>query len=535
MSFYDPDRRVWSGPRIASSFDPKRGLGEVLLDLLSRNPDKLVQIDADTGRTLSRDQLKLRAIRIAQHLREEFDLSGVNDIVTIAASSSENLTPVAIALQLLAVPYNTLFPNFTVDEMAHMMSKTQSRLAFCDAWNYVTVRDAAQSAVKGEVNFFILDGSVDGVPSVDELLKETGRENEFQPAKVNDPSKTIYSIFCSSGTTGPPKGICLSHSNKINSFLMPIYRDYVYLAIGSIHWISVAFTHDMAIFYDSVVVITRKPFSEDLFFDLIEKYRINGLNGPPVFAHALARHPRAKSADLSSLKLWGIGGYFVSDDIRDAVDALLPGGKSYTIYASTECALIAADLLQRKRGAVGPVLSNLEIKIVDDEGRSLGVGEQGELWIKRSPPFLGYFKNEEATAAVLDAEGWFQSGDLGYFDDEGFLYLVDRKGDLFKFRNDSVSPQQLEDIIVQMEGVKKVCVVGIPTDDRREELPTAVVVRDEGSTISEQAIVQFVEERVMDHKRLRGGVYFVDEMPFTSKGNVKRKTVRKMIMDQEIK
>ncbi|XP_058839556.1 uncharacterized protein LOC131695046, partial [Topomyia yanbarensis] len=313
-----------------------------------------------------------------------------------------------------------------------------------------------------------------------------------------------------------------------------IFNNLVFLAMGSIHWISVAFTHDMAIFYESTVVLTRKPFSEDLFFDLIEKYRINGVNGPPVYSHALVQHPRAKRVDLSSMKLWGIGGYFVSDGLRDAVDALHPSGRSFTIYASTECGLIAADLLKRKRGAVGSVLSNLEIKIVDDEGRSLGVGEQGELWIKRTPTFLGYFKDEKATAEALDAEGWFRSGDMGYFDEEGYLFLVDRKGDTFKYY-DAVSPQQLEDIILQMEGIKQACVVGIPTQERSKELPTAVVVRDVPSAVSEEDIVLFVEKRVTDHKRLRGGVYFVDGMPLTSKGNVKRKVVRKMIMDGEIK
>ncbi|XP_053692589.1 uncharacterized protein LOC128741037 [Sabethes cyaneus] len=533
MSSYDPDRRIWSGARVDPPIDPKRSLGEALLELLSRNPDKPVQIDAHTDRTLTRGGLRLRSIRIAQNLQSLG--YGANDIATIAAMTSENLMPVTVALQLLALPYNSLFPNYAVDEMAHMMGQTQSRLVFCDAWNYETARDAARKEVVNDVRFFILDGAVDGVASVEELLAETGKEHEFQATAVDDPSKTTYSIFCSSGTTGKPKGICLSHANKTSSFCTPVFSNLVFLAIGSIHWVSVAFTHDLAIFCDSVVVITRKPFSEDLFFDLIERYAINGINGPPVYAHALMNHPRIAKADLSAIKLWGIGGYFVSDSIRDAVDAALPAGRSFTIYASTECGLIASDLAKRKRGAIGQVMPNVQIRIVDEEGQSLGTGELGELWIKRFTPFVGYYKNEEATKAVLHEDEWFQSGDMGYFDEDRYLYLVDRKGDSFKYANDLVSPQELEDLISQVEGVVQVCVVGIPTADRRQELPTAVVIRRVGSTVSEQQIVQFIEKHVNDHKRLRGGVYFVDQLPCTSKGNVRRKVVRKMILDNEIK
>lgn len=159
------------------------------------------------------------------------------------------------------------------------------------------------------------------------------------------------------------------------------------LALGSIHWISVAYCYDLALFYNSVVVFTRKPFSPELVLDLLEKYRITAINCQPLFANAVAHHPRAKTANLSSLALWGIGGYFVSDSVRDAIDAILPKGKSYTIYASTECGLIATDLFQRKRGAVGTVSPNMQIRVVDDDGNALGVGESGELLLKRSIPF----------------------------------------------------------------------------------------------------------------------------------------------------
>nr|XP_029725091.1 luciferin 4-monooxygenase-like [Aedes albopictus] len=532
MTSYDAERRVWSGPRVEPLFDPGRSAGDVVMELLRRDPEKPVLIDADSGQVLTREEVRTRAVRIAQNLSTKFGLGGnCDEIVTIAALGSENLIPLTVALQCLAVPYNALYPHYTEAEMVHMMKQTQSRLIFCDDLNYPLVMEAAKKSIRETVVIFLLHGSVEGVRSVAELLEETGVEDEFEPAKVEDTTKAIWCILCSSGTTGQPKGICLSHANRTSVFVSEIFSNLTILALGSIHWVSVAYSYDLALIYSGVVVFTRKPFSADLVLDLLEKYRINALNCQPLYANAVAQHPRAKTADLSFLKLWGIGGYFVSDGVRDAVDAILPHGKSYTIYASTECGLIASDLLRRKRGAVGTVFPSMQIRIVDDDGVSLGVGESGELLLRRAIPFPGYFKNEEATGAAFDEDGWFRSGDTGYFDEDGFLHLGDRKSEGFKYI-DHIPPTFLEEIIAQVDGVEQVCVIGLPLDDKSGELPTAVVVRSKDHQVSGETISNYVADRVRDHMKLRGGVHFVDDLPLTSKGNVKRKEVKRMILNK---
>lgn len=142
-------------------------------------------------------------------------------------------------------------------------------------------------------------------------------------------------------------------------------------------------------------------------------------------------------------------------------------------------------------------------------------------------------ENEEATKAAFDSDGWFKTGDLGYFDEEGSLHITDRKDDTFKHIN-PVSPVELEELIKQVDGVQEACVVGIPVKDQSGRLPTAVVVRKVGSAVTEDTIKLYVAERVAGHKQLRGGVLFVEHLPTTVKGNVKRKEVKQMLLDKII-
>lgn len=151
------------------------------MELLNRSPEKPILIDGDSGRVLTRGELRTRAVRIAQNLKKLFNCGEKSDeVVTVAALGNENLIPLLVALQFLAVPYNTLYPNYTEDEMAHMMRQTQSRLMFCDSSNYRTVSKASRKAIEGDVVIFSLDQFTEGARSIEDLLVETGSEDEFK-------------------------------------------------------------------------------------------------------------------------------------------------------------------------------------------------------------------------------------------------------------------------------------------------------------------------------------------------------------------
>ncbi|XP_019539911.3 probable 4-coumarate--CoA ligase 3 [Aedes albopictus] len=537
MASYDSVRRIWSGPRQPCIFNPECNFGQIVLNLLDRSPEKVIQIDADTGREMTRAEMRLRVVRAAQHLQKLG--YGVGDIATVAAVNSENLAPLVLALQVIGAGFNALAPTFDAEEMAHMMRQTQSKLVFCDADNYDTVKVAADKALEGDYRIYVMEDAREAALAVDQLFQPTGTEHMFYPRYLGDSYKLIANITCSSGTTGLPKGVCNSHAQTISCFCRVVnLSTEICLNFSTLYWGTGVYVLNMSVMNDGTRLITRRPFSVDLFYELIAKYRIRFLYTPASYALGITSDARAGEMDFSSIKFWALGASSVSEAIRDAVDGLLKpsGGRSYNFYGTSESGFLAADFMRRKANAVGQVGTNMQVRIVDEDGEPLQVGETGELVVKSiGIPFLGYYKNEEATREALDKEGWFRTGDIGYFDEEKYLYLVDRKKDILKYMGNQVSPSEVEAVIEQMAGVKLVCVTGVPNKTGTSDLVTAVIVKDPSSQLTAEEVEQHVARNLSDPKHLRGGVFFVEQLPMTSNGKVVRRKVRDIILQEHFK
>lgn len=156
----------------------------------------------------------------------------------------------------------------------------------------------------------------------------------------------------------------------------------------------------------------------------------------------------------------------------------------------------------------------------------MDINEIGEIYVMSAVRFLGYANNIEDTKNAFDNEGWFKTGDLGYINEDGDIYVVDRKKDMIKYLNYQVAPSELENFIVGIKGVLSVCVVGIP-DMISGDLAAAIIVKDKNSDLSEQDVIDEVAENFPLFKRLHGGAYFVDGMPLTPSGKIKKIEVRK--------
>uniref|UniRef100_A0A182Q0L1 AMP-dependent synthetase/ligase domain-containing protein n=1 Tax=Anopheles farauti TaxID=69004 RepID=A0A182Q0L1_9DIPT len=418
---YDPETRTWYGPSKTSVFNPEASIGQMIYEILQRSPDRVMQIDIDTGRSMTYAEFRTRLVRFAQNLTAIGVRQG--DVVTLANANSENLAPLACALLTIGAPMNPLAPSFNEDDMANMLRTTKPKLVFCDDNNYEVVRNALGKVVTNKDQMpplYVLESDREDVKHAEDLLKETGQEDQF---------------------------------------------------------------------------IT-------------------------------------KTADLSSVRTWILGGGFIPEKLRDRIDAMLAptGGRTMCVYGLSETGRVTMDAQKRKPKSVGSLVYDAVVRIVDDNGNRLGVGESGEILVQTAGDHGSYYGNEDASLKAKDANGFFQSGDIGFFDDEGYLYIVDRKKDIFKYRNFYISPTDLEAIISQIEGVLEVCVVGIKDENLATDVPAVAIVRLPGAlSLDATQVHKVVDEQVSDYKRLRGGVFFVEELPKTHNGKIVRRKVAEMI------
>lgn len=271
-------------------------------------------------------------------------------------------------------------------------------------------------------------------------------------------------------------------------------------------------------------IITTKPFSGENVAYLINKYKITQFFAAPPQAAILLNSPHFQDADLSHIKSIFTAGSYTSPELISNLKKLMPQAIIVVIYAMTEGGnpiSLAMDGTPK-----GKVSFNVSIKVVDENEKLVGIGEQGEIWIKTAFPFLGYYNNPEANKDLFDADGFFATGDIGYFDDEGSLFLVDRKKDILKYLGNQISPLEIEGIIQKIDGVAEVSVIGIPDKKLMTDLATAMIIKKEGSQLKEDDVIKKIANDLQDHKHLRGGVFFVDEFPMTTSGKVIKRILK---------
>lgn len=202
------------------------------------------------------------------------------------------------------------------------------------------------------------------------------------------------------------------------------------------------------------------------------------------------------------------------------------------MYGLTECAGAVTGYpkgLDPRPGCCGQLLPNTEAKVWDpDTNRNLGPDQPGELCFKGPMTMKGYVKDPENTKNAFDEEGFLHTGDIGYYDEEGFFYIIDRSKDLIKYKGFQVPPIELETILLSHPAVKEAAVVGKP-DERAGEIPVGFIVRHSGSEVTEQELLDLVSENVSVQKRLYGGIQFVAELPKNSTGKIMKKTLRDLL------
>jgi fatty-acyl-CoA synthase len=279
------------------------------------------------------------------------------------------------------------------------------------------------------------------------------------------------------------------------------------------------------IIYSGGTVVLTRFFVPDQVIDAIAKHRVTTMFGIPVMFLLMSMSEKFEGGDFSSIRVMIAGGAPCPVPLIEKYQekgVLFSQGYGLTETAPAVSALPEDDV-HRKRGSAGKQLFHVDIRIFDEDDNELPAGEMGEIVIKGPNVFKEYWNMPEETAAAL-RNGWFHTGDMGRFDEEDYLWIVDRKKDMIISGGENIYPAEVEDCIHAHPKVADVGVVGMP-DQKWGEAPLALVVVMPGEEVSEEEIIAFTRERLASFKRPKK-VIFVEELPRTPTGKILKKDLR---------
>ncbi|XP_063705109.1 probable 4-coumarate--CoA ligase 1 [Culicoides brevitarsis] len=531
MSFYDEKLKIWSSDQFPPIYNPKASVGQLLLHSLKRNSSKIAEISDTYSTKYTFNDILTRSIQAANHLKACGVKKG--DICSVISRNNPDLAPVMFGCFFLGATINTLDVSFDQKDLDHMLGLTEPKFIFAEEDVLVKVKVALERLELSSRIFCF--SNLENIESIQNFFKNPISQEEiddFVPTQISDTENHIGIIICSSGTTGLSKGVCLSEAVLVAQLLraFPSISNDTILAFSSVYWITGMVTLLQGTIDGAVRINTCEPFTPEYFFKLVQKYEITRTFLTPAQIVSCLEHKDMSKANLSTLKMCMTGGSLILEDIRSRFESFLPkNAKVVTLYGMSELgACLTWNFKKIKPNSVGVLINQHSAKIIDEEGNSLSPNEKGEICIKCPYKFLGYFNNPEETKGLTDSQGWMHSGDLGYFDNDGYLFISGRKKEVIKYKNYQIAPGYIESVVQEKTGLAQICAVAVEDLKNGTDLPSVVIVRPSNFELSEKQIIEILNENLTEMKTLRGGIYFVDSLPMTPSGKVQRRIVKEI-------
>ena len=490
-------------------------------------PDKTAIVCGVTGQRYTFGELATAVRRTAAGLHAKGIRKG--DVVGIASPNVPDFAVAFFALTAIGATPSTVNPIATAEEIGAQFSDS-------GAIAVITVPpllEKIQAAVRvaSTVREIFTFGSVDGATPFASLL-EFG---DAAPEISIDAATAVAVLPYSSGTSGIPKGVMLTHRNLIANLIQtqtnpPMLsaddRVIAVLPFFHIYGMTVILAGALA---EGATIVTLPRFELEQFLRTMQDHRVTYANVVPPIVLALAKHPIVDSFDLSALATVFSGAAPLGDDLARACAKRL-NVRVRQGYGLTETSPVthyhpmSADV--DEPASVGPLVANTEARVVDPgTGQDVQRGERGELWIRGPQVMLGYLNKPESTAACMTPDGWFKTGDVAIADEKGWFCIVDRVKELIKYKGMQVAPAELEAVLLSHPSITDAAVIPVP-DDEAGEIPKAyVVVR---APMTEAEVMAFVAERVSPYKKIRR-VEFTDVIPKSPSGKI----LRRLLVEKE--
>ncbi|MER5885153.1 4-coumarate--CoA ligase family protein [Streptomyces sp. NPDC001941] len=485
-------------------------------------------VDGITGTTVSYAQLDLYHRRIAAALADAGVRKG--DVVALHSPNSVVYPAVFHAATRAGACVTTVHPLATAEEFAKQLNDSSARWIVTVSPLLEVARRAAE-LVGGIEELFVCDRA-EGHRSVLDMLAFDGPE----PQVDIDPAEDVAVLPYSSGTTGEPKGVMLTHRSLATNLaqLQPLIPmgpgDRILAVLPFFHIYGMTALLNAPLRHGATVVVLPR-FELDQFLAAIEKHRVTGLYVAPPIVLALAKHPAVARYDLSSLRYLLSAAAPLDARLAQACSARLGLPPVRQAYGMTELSpgthAVPLDAQDPPPGTVGKLVPGTEMRVLSLEtpGKDAAPGEEGELAFRGPQVMKGYLGRPDATAAMIDPDGWVHTGDVGRVDEDGWLFVVDRVKELIKYKGFQVAPAELEALLLTHEGIADAAVIGVYDDDGNE-VPKAYVVRQPGATdLDADAVMSFVAAKVAPYKKIRR-VEFVQGVPRAASGKILRRRLR---------
>lgn len=386
-----------------------------------------------------------------------------------------------------------------------------------------------QIAMEYPLQLVHLEG--DGLENSTSLMKifETTSNSPISCASLEE--EDIAALIFTGGTTGLPKAAKVSHRqigwNTLNTVIHDLRHDDRYLNVFPLFHTGGLFVYTVPqVILGGTTVILRQ-FAPDKVLELLEEERITVFAGVPTMYQMLSASEKWKDADLSSLRFCTSGGaplpVSLVEKYASEKGITFKQGFGMTEFGPGVFALPPEDAI-RKAGSIGRPNFFVDARIVDDNNNFLQAGQAGELVLKGPSFCSGYYNDEKATQEVIDERGYFHTGDMAKFDDEGYFYIVDRKKDMFISGGENIYPAEIERVLYEHEAVHMCAVIGLP-DAKWGEIGKACILKHEGAEVTEEELLAFLKGRLAKYK-VPKSVSFLEEMPISGAGKILKRELK---------
>lgn len=510
-------------------------LHDYCFERLTEFSDRPCIVQGSNGKVYSYGEVDLISRRVGSGLVKLG--IGHGDVVMLLLPNCPEFAFVFLGSSRIGAIATTANPFYTPGEIAKQAIASGARVIVTQASYVEKLCDLDRQ--KRSVPVITIDtGAPEGC--LDFSVLAEADENEIPVVEIRPDD--VVALPYSSGTTGLPKGVMLTHGALVSSVAQQVdgenpnlylhSEDVVLCVLPLFHIYSLNSVLLCSLRVGAAILIMQR-FEIHVLLDLIEKFKVTVAPFVPPIVLAIAKNPTVEKYDISSIRMVMSGAAPLGKELEDALRARIPNATLAQGYGMTEAGPVLAMSLgfakvpfSIKSGSCGTVVRNAEMKILEPEtGVSLPHNQAGEICIRGPQIMKGYLNDPEATEMTIDKDGWLHTGDVGYIDDEEELFIVDRVKELIKYKGFQVPPAELEAILVSHPSIADAAVVS-QMDEIAGEVPVAFVVRsDDGPQLTVNEIKEFVAKQVVFYKKLHN-VYFIDAIPKSPSGKILRKDLR---------